>query len=214
MMDLANALGSFLSIGLGGALTVAFFLYLARAAVARAITQAAQMEIEKRKAELAKGVEEYKQTLARELEEVRARAAKDLETFKAELTLAAEVRRHVAALRVAALVSIVEQGDSLGRLATGIRNPEEDTKAADAFLQYIDTVRLKQYLFSHDVAAKLSSYASTAMAEAALWRENKDTKALERLANAYREYVDLVRAELRVLMPLGPDPTSVSSAAR
>jgi hypothetical protein len=65
-------------------------------AIAKAVTQAGNREIERLKGDLASQLEEKKQAFTKEMEQ-----------FKAQLTLEAEVRRQVGAKKVEALLKMV-----------------------------------------------------------------------------------------------------------
>ena len=97
-------------IGGGGALAViaALIVYVTRAAIATAVTQAGAREMERLKSVLAKEMEKERQAFTREIERDKQEAARALEEFKATLTLDAEVRRQAAAKKVGALMKVAD----------------------------------------------------------------------------------------------------------
>src|SRR4051794_38158020 len=113
MEPLAQFVGSLLGVGVGAALGIVLFLWLARAALERAVEQAQQRSLENYKSDLQRALQQERafaeQAFARELDERRVLAQRDLESFKAELTLAAEVRRHVAAQKVKVLLQLADK---------------------------------------------------------------------------------------------------------
>lgn len=94
-MDFAH-LATALGLGAGiGAIVFAACLRLAQGALVEAVRRAGERELEG-----------LRQNGAADLERMRQSAARDLEGFKADLALAAEMRRQVAAARVTALTRL------------------------------------------------------------------------------------------------------------
>src|SRR5258708_9205616 len=100
MSDPWTAIGTLVGGGGTLGLIAALLVFVTRNAIATAVTQAGNRELERLRGELNRSLETYKHELQQERERERDAAAHILEQFKAELSLGAEVRRHVAARKV------------------------------------------------------------------------------------------------------------------
>jgi hypothetical protein len=163
---------------------VAAVIYIVRGAVATAVQQAAARELETLRHTFTRELEEARQTFTRQIEQERADAQRALEGFKAELTLAAETRRHVAAARVKALGELAESGSLLLLRVSEAApsNPESVRRFREECMRLVATASRLAYLFSPGTgdlimmtAALLSENAGKAVAGAtdATWSEVK-----------------------------------------
>ena len=197
-----------LGVSVGTAVAIAVILYVVRHAVAKAVELAGQKELERLKCELAKDIDDKRnsftleleakrEAFARELETQRRAAAREIEEFKAELTMAAEIRRQVAAERVKAVMTLVKEGEPLIRVVMNSSKKDFNlsTEVSLKIFDFMARVRELAHLFEADVAEKLYWYASQMMAA----RESTDHYKASKLArDAYTALIELVRAQLGV----------------
>lgn len=105
-------------------------------------------------------LERDRERLQNQIEGARAVAAHQLETFKAELTLAAEVRRQVAARRVEALDRLARDAVEVGRLMWNIA--ANDREGLAKIKAHIDERIASSHLFSPKLVDALRRFADAA----------------------------------------------------
>jgi hypothetical protein len=168
----------------GGGFSLAI-LYMVRGAIATAITQAANREMETLKAKFAEQLEEKRQAFAQDLERERHLAASALEEFKADLTLKAETRRHVASKRVEAVGAILAQGDELDRMVSlGATDDLQRSRIRGALSAFTMLIRRSEHLFPVEAAKGFSDY----VAKIAVWNTLAGSPLSPALESAFNEF--------------------------
>jgi hypothetical protein len=128
-----------------------------------------------------------------------------LEAFKSHLMLAAEVRRVVAAKKVAALEEILNV-PMLTHVAYGADNtPEQRRQAIDTMIQHVSVTTRSEHLFEARVALEFHEYRKVLVAQrealsGSYPKNDSDAfhSAYEAVETAHRRFLQLVRSEFGV----------------
>jgi hypothetical protein len=209
-------------VGGGGALTVLAggILYVTKEAIAKAVTQAGDREIERLKGALAKELEKEKHTFAKELEREKQEAAHALELFKAQLSLSAELRRQVATARVKAAGAIVQKATAVlscfgaaqysdaAKILGTLPAEEPAFRLPDLLLEQSTIIRDSAHLFPTAVAARFGAYAQ-AISELA-----GKSQTSPRASRAYEEAFPRVKLACEQISALAREQLGVLDAER
>jgi hypothetical protein len=189
-----------LGVGGGTAATILLLVHIVKGAIVTAVKEAGKQELARLKAELDERLESKKQEFATTMEQYRQVAERELETFKAQLQLAAEVRRQVAAKKVAALVEIAAAGEALQRDVLNVRagNQNDRARAMSKVHEYGHLVRSNSFLFEKTVAGKFHQYAADLVKAELDLNTKLDASALDRAMAATDGFLQLARFELGV----------------
>lgn len=200
-----------LGVGGGTAVTVLLLVYIVKGAMVTAVKEAGKQELARLKADLDERLETKKHEFERKMAELGRVAERELETFKAQLQLAAEVRRQVAAKKVAALVEIAAAGEALQRDVLNVRpdNQSDRAKAMSKVHEYGNLVRANSFLFEQRVAARFHQYAADLVKAELDLNMKFDPSALDRAMKAADGFLELARTELGVSVA----PASVVATA-
>lgn len=198
MPELTRFVADLLGIGIAATVSALVCAFVAKSAIARAVDQAARREIEYLKGELAKELERMRMSFQRDLELERQNAARSLEEFKAQLTVASETRRQLAALRLATVIDLMKRAEPLQRTMVNIGplDPQSHAKAVEAMRDFFRSVEEVAVIFEAAVEVKLKNYASESWKDARLL--DTDGKALGRIADRHRDFKDLLRSQIGV----------------
>lgn len=145
-MLLPTALQALLGVGVPAALGIAFSLWIARNAIAQAVTHAATTELSRLKSNLDKELEDHKSKLQRETER-----------FRAELTLAAEMRRLVAAHKVSCTMDVMRLSRDLDvqLREVAIADLVSRNRTLNSIAGLIDVVRANQHFIGRSARDRL-----------------------------------------------------------
>ena len=132
---------------------------------------------------------------AGELEDKRQAAAGDLERFKAELGLTAEVRRHVATMKVEGVCKLVELAQELERRELERQPARPDVSAQQALVAYNSHLNGIAHLFPKRTEDGFRSYA-VRVHDLGLRLSRGEAEAMDDVFAAHRELMALVRKEL------------------
>lgn len=200
-MEWTKVIEAVLGIGVGGGLVVVIAAYVVKSALATAVRLAGEKEIEQRKHELQKELERLKHDLATQGERERATASRDLERYKAELTLDAEVRRQVAALKVKLLLDFLRDAQSFMRGAFDIRPGDNAARAAlvQKLHECFALGREVEPLVDRETHRRLSNFIAHTFAAGDRWVRAVEPDPLAPVMDELREIIDLVRRDLGVV---------------
>jgi hypothetical protein len=165
------------------------------------MSEAGKQEIARLQGQLAERLQAERLVFEASLDVARRAAARDLEAFKVDLQLASEVRRQVAARKVAALVEIAKIGETLQRDVLNVRpgNPEDRANAMAKVFEYGHLVRSNTFLFEKSVGARFHQYAADLLKAEHELNNKYDASAIERAGAAMEAFLQLARRELGVL---------------
>ena len=184
-MELISFLGQVLGIPVAAAFAVAVAVYIAKSALAKAVEQAGQQELER-----------LRNSLSKELEAQKAEAARTLESFKAQLTLEAEVKRQMAQRKVEALLELYSLCEPLFRDLVNPEDPRDRTAVFSKVLPVMTKVRDKQVFFSESTREVLMKKVNLIHRAAIKFNTRDEGDALDAGMKAYGEMIEIFRQEL------------------
>lgn len=191
-------------------------LFFTKSALIEALKHAGAEELEKLRAKHAKELEDERakltrdladkrETFERDLQLLRDGATRELETFKSELTLAAEIRRQVAAKRVDALHVI--SGHVKNAYLTWAGTPPMSGARVNPIDALRESVTSTEHFLPKSVESSLKAFANTLLkARAALSDGEKSTPIMENASAEYHAVMAMLRRELGVV-ETAPAPT-------
>lgn len=190
-----------LGVGGGVAAVILVLALIVRGAISTAVTQAGRAEIVRLQGVLAESLEEKRQAFHQALDAARTEGARDLESYKAELQLASEVRRQLAARKVEALLKIAMLGEALQRHVLNVRpgHSEDHAMAIAKVHEFMNVVRSNSVMVSRDVASRCNQYAADLVKAEHDLNQKHDAGALERAWEAVDGFLQLAREELGVV---------------
>lgn len=207
-------LDSLVGSAIGGGVTLGtvatVIVFVARAAIAKAIEHAGatellrlsgklDQELADKRAAFERELEDKRAAFAREMETLRQGAARDLEQFKSELALGSEVRRQVAALQVKAYTELAELGEPLFRDAVNQFTNDEFTGAMSRLHQFPLRARGLSHLLPPEDYRHVWSYSAEVMKCLAEWHSDGSIEHYDRAGAAYEEFMTMLRRALGVV---------------
>ena len=160
---LPTAIQTILGVGVPAGFSIAFALWLARGAIAKAVNHAAARELVQLKSSLDSELEDHKKRLQLEVQQQHSLLQKDLERFRAELTLAAETRRLLAAHKVSSFIEVVrlarELHAELESVALG--DPLSRKRMMNVIGMFADFVRAHEHFLGQVAKTELLSQSET-----------------------------------------------------
>ena len=181
-MSVGQIVADGLGISLFAAIIVTACVLIIKYAVKRTLEDAAAKELERFRSELS------------------AQSATALEHLRTQLALPAELRRQVAAKKVAALLALTEIGEPMIRKVLN-SSPQEKAhvaQAMDIYLQFNAVVRSSEVFLSVDAVARLDTYLNEVLKANEEWKEGQKD-AVTRAVAARQGFIDLVREEFGVV---------------
>lgn len=160
---LPTAIQTLLGVGVPAGFSIAFSLWLARGAIAKAVNHAAARELVRLKSSLDAELEDHKKRLQLEVQQQQSLLQKDLERFRAELTLAAETRRLLAAHKVSSFIEVVRLARELhAELETvALGDPLSRKRMTNVIGTFADFVRAHEHFLGEVAKAELLSQSDT-----------------------------------------------------